>query len=71
MVGNRALLLYLPGIIDSSLHACLHAFELTFVCFCYREVFDWGTSSEESLGNQVEPGLELGAGLHPIRYQGY
>ena len=65
MAGNWALLLYSPGIIDSSLHPCLHAFELIFVCFCCREVFWLGTSSEESWISQAEPGSTLGAGLHP------
>ena len=34
--------LVLPGIIDSSLHACLYALELTFVCYCHREVLSAG-----------------------------
>ena len=66
MVGNRALLLYLLGTIDRSLHACLYALELMFVCCCYREVFRLGTNSEESLESQVEPCIKLGAGLHSI-----
>ena len=39
MAGYRALLLHLPGLVHSSLYACLYAFELTFACYCHREVF--------------------------------
>ena len=70
MDENWALLLYLLGIIDSSLHACLYALELMFVCYCHRKVLQTGgLALKKRSESQVEPGLSLvQSSLHPSHW---
>ena len=61
-LGNLPLLLYLPGLADGSLHACLYVLEIMLFCYCYREVLftGLGTNSGNS-GKSGQAWLMLGA----------